>query len=165
MPPSVVTKEYKSLSIADAVEYLNELAKNPDLWQKIVEGNNSEEANEIRENLSDFYGDSELQIVIANRKALSVLYPDLCPQLSTYSSSFAMVFPWFSADLGDIKNSETRNSNSARAASKKENESHLGHGAGGSHESRDFYDDPGELFLTKAGTVRVDSETEKKYHI
>lgn len=121
LPPSVVTKEYKSLSIADAVEYLNELAKNPDLWQKIVEGNNSEEANEIRENLSDFYGDSELQIVIANRKSLSVLYPDLCPQLSPYSSSFAMVFPWFSADLGDIKNSETRNSNSARAASKKEN--------------------------------------------
>ena len=51
------------------------------------------------------------------------------------------------------------------AASKKENESHLGHGVGGSHESRDFYDDPGDLFLAKAGIVRVDSETEKKYHI
>ena len=109
LPASVVTKEYKSLSIAEAVDYLNELAKNPDLWQKIIEGNNSEEANEIRENLSNFYGDSELQIVIANRKALSVLYPDLCPQLSPYSTTFAMVFPWFSADLGDIKDSASRN--------------------------------------------------------
>ena len=116
MPASVVTKDFKSLSIADAVEYLNELAKNPDLWKKLVEGNSSGEANEIRENLSEFYGDSELHIVIANRKALSVLYPDLCPQLSTYSSSFAMIFPWFSAYLGDIKDSDSIDS--SRAAKK-----------------------------------------------
>lgn len=116
MPSSVVTRDFSSLSIAGAVEYLNELAKNPDLWQKLVEGNSSEEANEIRENLSDFYSDSELQIVIANRKALSVLYPDLCPQLSTYSSSFAMIFPWFSAYLGDIKDSGSIDS--SRAAKK-----------------------------------------------
>ena len=31
------------------------------------------------------------------------------------------------------------------------------------HEGGDFYDNPGDLFLIKAGTVRVDSETEKKY--
>lgn len=48
---------------------------------------------------------------------------------------------------------------------KKKNESHLGHGAGGCHESGDFYDNSGDLFLAKAGIVRVDSETEKKYHI
>lgn len=35
----------------------------------------------------------------------------------------------------------------------------------GCHEGGDFYDNPGDLFLIKAGTVRVDSETEKKYHI
>lgn len=119
MPSSVVTRDFKSLSIAEAVDYLNELAKNPDLWQKIVEGNSSDEANEIRENLANFYGDSELQIVIANRKALSVLYPDLCPQLSPYSTSFAMVFPWFSANLGELKDSAQ--ANSSRAAARKQN--------------------------------------------
>ena len=51
------------------------------------------------------------------------------------------------------------------AASENETESHLGHGTGGCHEGGDFYDNPGDLFLIKAGTVRVDSETEKKYHI
>ena len=51
------------------------------------------------------------------------------------------------------------------AAASEEAESHLGHGAGGCHEGGDFYDNPGDLFLIKAGTVRVDSETEKKYHI
>ena len=50
-------------------------------------------------------------------------------------------------------------------ASEDETESHLGHGAGRCPEGGNFYDDPGDLFLAKAGIVRVDSETEKKYHI
>lgn len=119
MPSSVVTKEFKSLSIADAVSYLNEIIKNPDLWKKLVEGNSSDEAQEIRDNLSNFAGETELHIVIANRKALSVLYPDLCPELSFYSTSFSTIFPWFYANLGDMNTSGTENS--ARAATKKEN--------------------------------------------
>ena len=119
MPSSIVTKEFKSLSIADAVSYLNEIIKNPDLWKALVEGNSSDEAQEIRENLSDFSGESELHIVIANRKALAVLYPDLCPALSFYSTSFSTIFPWFYANLGDLDTSSAENS--ARAAAKKEN--------------------------------------------
>lgn len=119
MPSEVVTKEFKSLSIADAVSYLNEIIKNPDLWKNLVAGNTSDEAQEIRDNLSNFSGETELHIVIANRKALSVLYPDLCPELSFYSNSFSTVFPWFYANLGDMNTSGTENS--ARAAAKKEN--------------------------------------------
>ena len=50
-------------------------------------------------------------------------------------------------------------------ASEDEIKSCMGHGIGGCHEGGNFYDDPGDLFLVKAGPGRVDSETEKKYHI
>ncbi len=116
MPSKIVTKEYKSLSISDAVAYLNELAKNSNLWQELVEGDTSDAANEVRENLNGFSYDSELQVVLVNRKVLSVLYPDLCPQISTYSTSFPIIFPWFSLDLGDLKeNSAALDRSAARA--------------------------------------------------
>ena len=43
----------------------------------------------------------------------------MCPQLSPYSTSFAMVFPWFSANLGELKDSAQ--ANSSRAAARKQN--------------------------------------------
>ena len=100
LPASLVSVDYNSMTTSNLIEELNKLVVDSSLCSVLISGNDSDIANEIRENIAELDFSSVLQTVVINRIVLAKMYPDNCPGFSVLSKSFEQVFPTFSLFLG-----------------------------------------------------------------
>ena len=121
MPSSIVTESFSGRSIAENVAYLNRLIRESNFLSKLVEGKTGEVAEEIRSQLASAPISSELERVIFCRHALTLMYPEYCPDVNLFSQSLSSVLPWMYIDFGDIIQNEVVSEDSARSIWKETN--------------------------------------------
>ena len=102
MPSGIVTEVYSGRSLADNTAYLNRLIREPSFLNKLVAENSSEAADEIRSQLHKAPLSSEIERVIFCRHALSLVYPEYCPDVNLFSQSLSNVLPWLYIDFGEL---------------------------------------------------------------
>ena len=102
MPSSIVTEAYSGRSLAENTAYLNRLIREPSFLNKLVAENSSEAADEIRSQLHKAPLSSEIERVIFCRHALSLVYPEYCPDVNLFSQSLSNVLPWLYIDFGEL---------------------------------------------------------------
>ena len=102
MPSSIVTEAYSGHSLAENTAYLNRLIREPSFLNKLVAENSSEAADEIRSQLHKAPLSSEIERVIFCRHALSLVYPEYCPDVNLFSQSLSNVLPWLYIDFGEL---------------------------------------------------------------
>lgn len=113
MPSSIVTENYSGRSPAENTAYLNCLIREGSFLNKLVAGNSSEAAEEIRSQLSRAPLSSEIERVIFCRHALSLVYPEYCPDVNLFSQSLSNVLPWLYIDFGEVVQQPTEAEESA----------------------------------------------------
>ena len=121
MPSSIVTESFSARSIAENVAYLNRLIRESSFLSKLVEGKAGEAADEIRSELVSAPISSELERVIFCRHALTLMYPEYCPDVNLFSQSLSNVLPWMYIDFGDVIQNETVSEDTSRSAFKEMN--------------------------------------------
>ena len=115
MPSSIVTENFSGRSIAENVAYLNRLIREPSFLSKLVEGQTGEAADEIRSQLVSAPISSEIERVIFCRHALTLMYPENCPEVNLFSQSLSNVLPWLYIDFGDFLENEYAGNSGARS--------------------------------------------------
>jgi hypothetical protein len=113
MPSSIVTENYSGRSLAENTAYLNRLIRQTSFLDNLVAGNSGEAAEEIRSELSRAPLSSEIERVIFCRHALSLVYPDYCPDVNLFSQSLSNVLPWLYIDFGQVIQQPTEEEESA----------------------------------------------------
>ena len=113
MPSSIVTENYSGRSLAENTAYLNRLIRQASFLNNLVAGNSGEAAEEIRSQLSRAPLSSEIERVIFCRHALSLVYPDYCPDVNLFSQSLSNVLPWLYIDFGQVIQQPTEEEESA----------------------------------------------------
>ncbi len=113
MPSRIVTENYYGRSLAENTAYLNRLIREPAFLNKLIEGNFSEAAGEIRSQLVRAPLSSEIERVIFCRHALSLVYPEYCPDVNLFSQSLSNVLPWLYIDFGELIQQATEAEESA----------------------------------------------------
>ena len=119
MPSSIVKESFTGRSIAENVAYLNRLIRESNFLSKLVEGKTGEVAEEIRSQLASAPISSELERVIFCRHALTLMYPEYCPDVNLFSQSLSCVLPWMYIDFGDLVAIEESDAFSRSAATEK----------------------------------------------
>ena len=102
MPSSIVTENYSGRSLSENTAYLNRLIRETSFLNNLVAGNSSQAAEEIRAELSRAPLSSEIERVIFCRHALSLVYPEYCPDVNLFSQSLSNVLPWLYIDFGEV---------------------------------------------------------------
>ena len=102
MPSGIVTEAYSGRSLTENTAYLNRLIREPSFLNKLVAENSSEAADEIRSQLHKAPLSSEIERVIFCRHALSLVYPEYCPDVNLFSQSLSNVLPWLYIDFGEL---------------------------------------------------------------
>ena len=113
MPSSIVTENYSGRSLAENTAYLNRLIRQTSFLDNLLAGNSGEAAEEIRSELSRAPLSSEIERVIFCRHALSLVYPDYCPDVNLFSQSLSNVLPWLYIDFGQVIQQPTEEEESA----------------------------------------------------
>ena len=114
MPSSIVAENFSGHSIAENVAYLNRLIRDPAFLNKLVEGKPGDVADEIRAELASAPISCEVERVLFCRHALSLMYPEYCPEVNLFSQSLSNVLPWLYIDFGDaLKNEDADDSSRA----------------------------------------------------
>ena len=94
MPSSIVAEKFSGHSIAENVAYLNRLIRDPAFLNKLVEGKPGDVADEIRAELASAPISCEVERVLFCRHALTLMYPEYCPEVNLFSQSLSNVLPW-----------------------------------------------------------------------
>ncbi len=100
MPASIVTENWSGRSIADNVAYLNSLIRDFSFINKLLEAKPGEVAEEIKAELASSPITCELERVMFNRHALSLIYPEYCPDINLFSQTLSNVLPWLYVEFG-----------------------------------------------------------------
>ncbi len=101
LPKSVVSQDYANKSLSENVDYLNTLIKDSAFIAAVMQENPGEVAEEIRAQLATPIS-SDVELVIFNRHALSLFFPDDCPDVNIMASTLAGALPWFSCEIGAV---------------------------------------------------------------
>ncbi len=103
LPTSIgFSSDFESKTVVELVDELNKIIEDADLWKKLVEGVDSPEADDIRQNLEKDPPVDRLDIVVVNRISLAKMYPNECPAFNPLTNSFSEIFPWFSVYFGEV---------------------------------------------------------------
>ena len=116
MPSSIVKESFAGRSITENVAYLNRLIRESSFLSRLVEGKSGEAAEEIRNQLASAPITSEIERVIFCRHALTLMYPEYCPEVNLFSQSLSNILPWLYIDFGDILQNEEADESSGRSA-------------------------------------------------
>ena len=100
MPASIVTENWSDRSIAENVAYLNRLIREADFINKLVEANPGEVADEIMAELSSCPISCETERVMFCRHALTLIYPEYCPDINLFSQTLSNILPWLYVEFG-----------------------------------------------------------------
>lgn len=100
MPASIVTENCSDRSIAENVAYLNRLIREADFINKLVEANPGEVADEIMAELSSCPISCETERVMFCRHALTLIYPEYCPDINLFSQTLSNILPWLYVEFG-----------------------------------------------------------------
>ena len=120
MPASIVTENYAGRSIVENVAYLNRLIRESSFLNKLVEGKYDGVAEEIRSQLASQPISGEVERVIFGRHALTLVYPEYCPDVSLFSQSLSNVLPWLYVDFGDVIDNTEESETAGRSAATSE---------------------------------------------
>ena len=122
LPSSLVTENYSGRTVTENTAYLNRIIRSPSFISEFVAANPGEVAEEINSQLAQGPVSNEVERVIFNRVALSLMYPEDCPAVNLASESLSSVFPWFYIDFGDVleQSSADESDVSSRSVSKSE---------------------------------------------
>ena len=100
MPASIVTENWSGRSIAENVAYLNYLIRQPFFINQITDANSGDVTAEIKAELASSPITCEAERVIFARHALSLLYPEYCPDINLFSQTLSNILPWLYVEFG-----------------------------------------------------------------
>lgn len=100
MPANIVTESWYGRSIADNVAYLNRLIRQPSFINKLVDANPGQAAEEIKAELSASPITCETERVLFSRHALTLIYPECCPDVNLFSQTLSNILPWMYVEFG-----------------------------------------------------------------
>ena len=115
MPASIVTENYSGRNITENVAYLNRLIRESSFLRKLTEENPGNVADEIASQLASAPISGEVERVIFCRHALTLMYPEYCPDVNLFSQSLGSALPWLYIDFGDIIQNEDVTESSSRS--------------------------------------------------
>lgn len=116
MPSSIVTENCKGRTIVENVAFLNQLIREASFIENLAEANPGVVANEIKEQLASTPISNETERVIFGRHALTLMYPEYCPDVNLFSQSLSNVLPWLYIDFGDVIENTEEESSAERSA-------------------------------------------------
>lgn len=107
MPAAIVTEHWTGRNIAENVAYLNYLIRQPYFINQIADANPGEVAAEIKAELASSPISCEAERVIFARHALSLIYPEYCPDINLFSQTLSNILPWLYVEFGGANNEES----------------------------------------------------------
>ena len=107
MPTAIVTEHWTGRNIAENVAYLNYLIRQPYFINQIADANPGEVAAEIKAELASSPISCEAERVIFARHALSLIYPEYCPDINLFSQTLSNILPWLYVEFGGANNAES----------------------------------------------------------
>lgn len=106
LPSSLVKEAYTDKNITDAVAYLNKLLRQSNFADTVLSESTNENAAEIKKSLADYSFTNEMELVYIGRALLCELYPDLCPEMTSFTNGFGDVFPELFVSIGHTEEYE-----------------------------------------------------------
>ena len=116
MPSSMVTENYSGRNVAENVAYLNSIIRDSSFIRKLTEANPGDVANEINSQLAEAPISGDVERVLFSRHALTLMYPEHCPDVNLYSQSLGSALPWLYIDFGDVIQNDDVSDDAARSA-------------------------------------------------